>query len=278
MPVRRTPINRQQRNNRITPRTVQLFRLLMEEGDQREASVELVNGTLPPQKAHCVVAIANELLKFGGPGTDALLTKELVNASVLAIDGAFLQTLLAGVSVGTSTGSTAASVRNDLASLFSQVPSDQTSKYFIIVTPLIAKMWAAMGTLPNSGAPAFEDMTPQGGIILGTTVIASDALQTGQVVLVDCSGVACGSENIVLGTLSEGVIMPDTAPESPALGTSPIVSLWQSDLSAMLVERWWGATKCALRRSPPSSTPTLINRGSRRHDHAARAIHSCHID
>jgi hypothetical protein len=41
MPVRRTPINRQQRNNRITPRTVQLFRLLMEEGDQREASVEL---------------------------------------------------------------------------------------------------------------------------------------------------------------------------------------------------------------------------------------------
>ena len=88
-----------------------------------------MNGTLPAQKAHCVVAIANELLKFGGPGTDALLTKELVNASVLAIDGAFLQTLLAGVSVGTSTGSTAASVRNDLASLFSQVPSDRTSKY-----------------------------------------------------------------------------------------------------------------------------------------------------
>jgi hypothetical protein len=44
---------------------------------------------LEPQKAHCIVAVANELLKMGGRDVDALIQRELINAAVLAIDSAF---------------------------------------------------------------------------------------------------------------------------------------------------------------------------------------------
>jgi hypothetical protein len=86
-------------------------------------------------------------------------------------------------------------------------------------------------------------MTPHGGTILGIPVIASDAVTAGQVVLFDASGIAAGSDTVVLSTMGEGTIMPDTAPDSPQVAGTNVVSLWQSDLSALVVERWWGAEK-----------------------------------
>ena len=103
---------------------------------------------------------------MGGRDVDALIQRELINAAVLEIDFAFLTTLLSGVSVGT-TGQTAERVRADLAALLAAVPTDQSSKLFVITTPLICKTWAAMGGTPTNGAPAFEGMTPQGGVIIG---------------------------------------------------------------------------------------------------------------
>jgi hypothetical protein len=83
-------------------------------------------------------------------------------------------------------------------------------------------------------------VTPQGGSILNIPIIVSDALTAGQVVLVDATGIAAGSDTIVLNTMSEGTIMPDTAPDSPQSASTNVVSLWQSDLSAVLLERWFG--------------------------------------
>jgi hypothetical protein len=173
----------------------------------------------------------------------ALISKELINAAVVAVDSAFLTTLLTGVSVGTSTGQTAESVRSDLAVLLSAVTTDQTSKLFIITTPLIAKIWAAMGATATNGTPAFPEMGPQGGTILNIPVIASDAVTAGQVILVDATGIAAGSDQIVLSVLQEGSIIPDTSPDSPQVASTNVVSLWQNNLSAILAERWWGAEK-----------------------------------
>jgi HK97 family phage major capsid protein len=213
------------------------------EGSAKQVSkLALTNGTLSPAKAHCIVAVANELLKIGGRDVDALLTRELINACVLAIDSAFLSILLTGVSVGTSSGQTAESVRADLAVLLAAVVTDQTSKLFVITTPAICKSWCAMGATATSGAVAFPDVGPQGGSILGIPVIASDAVTAGEVVLVDASAIAAGSDAVVISTMSEGSITPDTAPDSPQTASTNVVSLWQGDLSAILVERWWGAS------------------------------------
>jgi hypothetical protein len=56
------------------------------EGSTKQVSkLSLTNGTLEPQKAHCIIAVANELLKMGGREVDVLITRELTNACVLAI-------------------------------------------------------------------------------------------------------------------------------------------------------------------------------------------------
>ena len=94
--------------------------------------------------------------------------------------------------------------------------TDQTSRLFLITTPLIAKMWSAMGATATNGTPAFENMTPQGGTVLGVPLLVSDAVTAGQVILVDATGIAAGSDTIVLNTMSEGTIMPDTAPDFAA--------------------------------------------------------------
>jgi hypothetical protein len=207
-----------------------------------------------------VVAVSNELLKHGGRDVEALITRELINACVLAIDSAFLTLILSGVSVATSTGQTATAVRNDLAALLATVTTDQTSRLFIVTTPLIAKMWASMGGTSNNAVPAFPEMAPQGGSILGIPVLTSDAITTGQVVLVDATGIAAGSDTILLNTMSEGTIMPDSAPpDSPAAITAGtnVVSLFQNDLSAIICERWWGAEKLR-----PSAVAAVSNSNS----------------
>ena len=100
-----------------------------------------------------------------------------------------------------------------------------------------------MGATASNATPAFPEMTPQGGSILGIPVIASDAVTSGQVILADASGIAAGSDTIVLNTMAEGTIMPDTAPDSPQVAGTNVFSLWQNDATAILAERWWGAEK-----------------------------------
>jgi hypothetical protein len=214
-----------------------------ESSAKQVSRLSLTSGILEPAKAHCLVAVSNELLKFGGPEVQALITKEMINAAVIAVDAGFLALLLSGVSVGTSTGQTATAVRNDLASLLALVPTDQTSKLFVITTPLIAKMWSAMGATASNATPAFPEMGPQGGTILNIPVITSDAVTAGQVILVDATAIAAGTDQIVLSVLQDGSIIPNDAPDSPQVASTNVVSLWQMNQTAILAERWWGAEK-----------------------------------
>ena len=214
------------------------------EGSAKQVSrLSLTSGALEPQKAHALVAVSNELLKFGGPEVQALISRDLINAAVVAVDGGFLTTLLSGVAVGTSSGQTAEAVRADLAVLLSAVQTDQTSRLFIITTPLVCKMWAAMGATATNGAPAFESMTPQGGAILNIPVIASDAVTAGQVVLCDATGVAAGSDQILLSVVPDGTLIPNSAPDSPQTAATNVISLWQLNQTAILAERWWSAER-----------------------------------
>jgi hypothetical protein len=220
--------------------------------------LSLSNGTIEPQKAHAIVVVANELLKVAGSGTSALLQKELSNAAVLAVDASFISTLLAGVSVGVSSGSTAEAVRADVAGLLSQVPGDATSRYFILTTPLVVKMWAMMGATPTTAFQAFPELTVQGGTMSGMRVVASDALpNVGQVILVDAAQVAANTGAIELSVLSEGSVMSDSLPDSPVTGTTVFTSLWQNNLSALRAERWWGAE-----RLRSTAVASLINANS----------------
>jgi hypothetical protein len=228
------------------------------EGSAKQISrLSLTNGTLEPLKAHAVVVVANELLKLAGPGSLSLLQRELSNAAVLAVDTSFVGTLLSGVSVGTSSGSTAESVRSDIAGLLSLVSGDATSRWFIATTPLVVRMWAMMGSTSTNATPPFPDLTVSGGEISGIRVIASDAVTTaGQVILFDAGSIASNSGDVELSVLSEGSVFADSAPDSPSAG-SIATSLWQLNLSALRAERWHASEKLRA-----SSVAALTNSNS----------------
>jgi hypothetical protein len=65
--------------------------------------------------------------------------------------------------VGTSSGNTTEAVRADIAGLLAQVPTDQFSRLYLIVTPTIAATWAIMGSTSTIGTIAFPELTVRGG-------------------------------------------------------------------------------------------------------------------
>src|SRR5262245_25221655 len=115
------------------------------------------------------------------------------------------------------------------------------SKLFIITTPLICKMWSML--TDQKGVSAFPDLGPQGGTINKIPVLVSDGLSAGQVVLLDASGIAGAPGDVALQNLNEIMVQLADAPDSPASGSTNYLSLWQANLTAIVVERYFVGIK-----------------------------------
>jgi hypothetical protein len=111
----------------------------------------------------------------------------------------------------------------------------------IITTPLICKMWSML--TDSKGVSAFPDLGPLGGSINQIPVLVSEGVTAGNVVLVDASGIAAASGDLVLNEFREGMIQLDSAPDSPPSASTNFVSLWQLNLTAIVVERFFVAAR-----------------------------------
>ena len=212
-----------------------------EGGAKAVSKLSLTGRQQNPQKAHCIVVVTNELVKSTLPAATQLIGRELRNAVAVTTDAQFIATLISGLSVATSAGQTAEGVRADIANLLKATTTGQTSKLFILTTPLICKMWSML--TDGKGVSAFPNLTPQGGSINGITVLTSDGVTAGNVVLVDASGIAAGSGDLMLNEFREGMVQLDTSPDSPPSASTNFVSLWQLNLSALVVERFFVAAR-----------------------------------
>jgi hypothetical protein len=56
--------------------------------------------------------------------------------------------------------------------------------------------------------------------------------------LVDAASVAVSVEAVRIDASSQASVQMDTSPDSPSTASTNLVSLWQSDLRALLVERF----------------------------------------
>ena len=97
--------------------------------------------------------------------------------------------------------------------------------------------------LADNGVSAFPELGPMGGVINKIPVIASDGVLSGQVILVDASGIAAAPGEVALQDFHEGNIISDSAPDSPVAASTTVTSLWQSNLAAIMVERFFCCVK-----------------------------------
>jgi hypothetical protein len=170
-----------------------------------------------------------------------MIEQNLRSAVAVTTDSAFFTTILSGVSAATSTGSTAEAVRADISNMLKLVTTGADSKLFIVTTPLICKMWAML--TDSKGVSAFPDLGPQGGTINKIPVLVTDGLSAGQVVLMDASGVAGAPGDVGLQKFDESTLQFDTTPDSPVSAATNFVSLWQLNLTAIAVERFFVGIK-----------------------------------
>src|SRR5262249_12491167 len=94
-----------------------------------------------------------------------------------------------------------------------------------------------------SGAQAFAGMTPQGGTLGGVQTLVSDGLPSGYLVALDATQIAAGSEGLFVSSSTEATVAMDGAPDSPPIGTTVLTRLWQADLVASRIERYFGAQR-----------------------------------
>ena len=214
-----------------------------ERGVKVVSRLSIENGQLTPIKVAVIIALSNELLKVTPNEAQQLISKELIATCALAADQRFLAVVLSGVTAFTSSGSTAASFRSDLASLLGLITTDATSRLFLAMPSLVCKILCAMGATSTNAAPAFPELGPQGGSISQIPVIVSDACATGTVTLLDASRFAGNADLVTIENFRHASVNMADAPDSPPVATSNILPLWQSNLTGILAERWIGVQR-----------------------------------
>ena len=202
------------------------------------SSIALTTSDLDAVKAAALVAMSAELLRISVPSALVVLQRELRNAIARATNTIFLPILTASAPSFVSSGITATAVRQDLRVLLANISSGADSKLFLITTRTIAE---ALAVLPDTaGAAAFPNATVNGGQIGGIPIIPCDECTAGEIILVDATQVAAGTEGMTLDSSNQATIQLDTS-GSPPDASTVLTSLWQADLAAVKAERFIGA-------------------------------------
>jgi len=103
---------------------------------------------------------------------------------------------------------------------------------------------AKIATLHTAGgATAFPQMSAQGGVLVGTEAVVSDAVPFGMLLLTGANAVAGVAEPVVVDMFSQGMLQGSDAPDSPQVGTSSFESLWQLNEVAITAGRYYATRK-----------------------------------
>jgi hypothetical protein len=218
------------------------------------SALNIASETLERRRADCIVVVSDQLAEAMTPASQGLLARELRNGVVAATDRVFLAAMVDGVAPIAAVGSTAANVFGDLENLLAAVPTDSTSRLYLVVSPSTAKRLAVKVT--TTGARAFDQMTPQGGTIAGIPVVVSDWVPTAgspgaQVILIDASQIAADSEVVTLDEAKYATLEMTDAPTMHVGGvgspSAPVaaamVSLWQTNSRGLRASRYYGFRK-----------------------------------
>lgn len=210
-------------------------------------------------KVAAIVAITDELLRFSSPSAEEVVRADLVKTVAQFIDLEFVDpskasapgsspaSITYGVTPVTASGTTATAFRADVINLMKTFAANQI--------PLASGVWImsmqqalAISMMQSElGQPLYAGLTPQGGTFMGMPVITSENVPSvgnsptdgSRIILLDASQILLADDGGVTVDMSnEASLQMDTAPDSPATGTTPFVSLWQQNMTAFRIERY----------------------------------------
>lgn len=192
-------------------------------------------------KALSIVAVSKELMAISDTDLFNLLGRLLRTSVALETDLRFLALITAGLSPVASNGGTAIAILQDIAGAAATLTTGASSKLYIVVGADTAKAWATKTT--STGELAFPNMTPQGGTIAGFTVIVSDGAPAGTFTMIDASQILASAGTLDIASSTQADLIFDTAPASPPSASAVMKSLFQHNLIALKVTRYFSAQR-----------------------------------
>lgn len=191
---------------------------------------------LDRRKAQALVAITNEVLDGASSAGAALLARELRAGVAAATDAFFLTSLLTGAP--TIAGS--ASPLADLGKLLDVVNTTGAGRPYLVVLPHVANRLATKAT--TTGEQAFPGVTPLGGELAGVPLLVSDQAPASdsnghKAVLIDAAAIVGDSDTIGVDTSEQAALQMSDAPTN---GAQPLISMFQSNSTALLATRLFG--------------------------------------
>jgi hypothetical protein len=217
------------------------------------SKLTLAAQNLTEKKTVAIIAASDELLRFAASN---VFQQELSSAVAAQTDAAFVAALTVGASPISSQGGTSTAVLQDINLAINALSLSSASKVFLATSPDICKSWALKVT--STGEQLFPQLTIHGGQIAGCEVFASEGINA-QVIAFDARQVAASDGGITLDTSNETALQMDSSPDSPPSASTNLISLWQSNITALKAERYWSAVPL---RSTAVSVITGVNYGS----------------
>jgi hypothetical protein len=173
--------------------------------------------------AAAIIAMSEQVVRYGTGDSSDLFNTELQRGVAAAVDSVWLSALNASVSPTGSAGSTTANKQTDLAALIGALTFGPNDAIIIVHGPgNMAKLALSPTT---TGAAAFEGLGVQGGQYAGITFMPSDQLPSGAALGIVANGWIVASEPPLIDASREASLQLDTSPDSPATGSTDLVSL-----------------------------------------------------
>jgi HK97 family phage major capsid protein len=219
------------------------------------SSLQLSGQTLDETEVAAIVVQSEELIKALGPESGALIRRELAGAVASATDTEFIRLITASLTPLVSAGATSNQILQDISRLLNALDVDQNSKVYILAQPNTVKTIATKVS-GTTGEFAFPTVEIGGGTLAGAQLIASDGVASGTMVAIDANTVAASTSALGMEILREGDVQMESAPDSPPTAATTRISLWQHNLTALLLRRRFG---CELLRTTGAAMLNGIN-------------------
>jgi len=146
-----------------------------------------------------------------------------------------------------SSGTSSANAVTDIKALIATFVAANLGLGTAVLLMSEANAFALSTALNPLGQPMFPSIGTSGGSILGIPVVTSSAMGT-NIVLLDARGILYADDGgVTIDVSREASVQMDSAPDSPAVATTVMVSLWQNNLVGLRAERFvsWARARLA---------------------------------
>lgn len=221
------------------------------------SSLQLAGHQLNETEAAAIVVMTEELVRAISPESGAMIRRELAGAVAAVTDAEFIRLVTTSLTPLVSTGGTSNNVMQDVSRLLNALDVDQASKVYILAQPNTVKSIATKVT-GTTGEFAFPTVTvnPLGGSLAGCPLIPSDGVPAGQMIAIDANAVAASTSALGTDFFRQADIQMESSPDSPPVASTTRLSLWQNNLTALLLRRHFG---CELLRTTGASMLSSVN-------------------